>query len=221
MGAFKAEIAAMTPEESVTEWLDQLKVGHIGQANQLWQRYQEQLVRLARRKLGGSPRRVADEEDVVLSAFDGFLRGVADGRFTRLGDRHDLWQVLVMLTERRAIAVRRREQTLKRGRGEVRGESVFAAPDAPDSQRPGLDQAAGREPTPAFAAEMTERLRELLNQLTDNTQRRIALGKLAGYTNQELAKQLGLSLRAVERKLSIIRDQWRGESGRVRPAGRG
>lgn len=201
----------MVPEESVTAWLDQLKAGQSSQAGQLWQRYKEQLVRLARRKLGGSPRRVADEEDVVLSAFDGFLQGVADGRFTQLDDRDDLWQVLVMLTERRAIAARRRERTLKRGGGQVRGESVFVDAGLPDSHRPGLDQVAAREATADFAAEMTERLRELLSQLTDETQRQIALGKLAGYTNQELAQQLGMSLRAVERKLSIIRDRWRGE----------
>jgi hypothetical protein len=132
----------MLPAESVTAWLDQLKAGQTRQAEQLWQRYKEQLVRLACRKLGRSPRRVADEEDVVLSAFDGFLRGVADDRFTKLHDRDDLWLVLVMLTERQAIAARRREQTLKRGRGKVRGESVFAAPGEPASHRLGLDQAA-------------------------------------------------------------------------------
>lgn len=200
----------MQPEESVTAWLDQLKAGQISQAGLLWRRYQAQLVRLARRKLGDSPRRVADEEDVVLLAFDGFLQGVADGRFTHLDDRDDLWQVLVMLTERQAIAARRRERTLKRGQDMVRGESVFEAVESTDSHRPGLDQMAACAPTPAFTAEMTERLGELLNQLADTSQRQIALGKLAGYTNKELADQLGISLRAVERKLSIIRDQWRG-----------
>jgi RNA polymerase sigma factor (sigma-70 family) len=205
------EVVTMLPEESVTVWLQQLKGGRISQAELLWQRYKEQLVRLAHRKLGASPRRVSDEEDVVLSAFDGFLRGVADGRFTQLDDRDDLWQVLVMLTERRAIAARRRQRTLKRGGGQVRGESVFAAAGSPDSHRPGLDQVAVREATPEFAAEMTEGLREMLGQLSDDAQRRIALGKLAGYSNQELAQQLGISLRAVERKLGIIRDLWRGE----------
>lgn len=201
----------MIPEESVTAWLVQLKAGQLSQADQLWQRYKEQLVRLARQKLGQVPRRVADEEDVVLSAFDAFLRGAGEGRFTRLDDRDDLWQVLVMLTERRAIMARRREQSLKRGQGQVRGESVFAAAGSSASHHPGIDQVAASEATPALAVEMTERLRDLLSTLTDDIQRRIALGKLEGYTNQELAQQLGISLRAVERKLSIIRDLWRDE----------
>ena len=61
--------------------------------------------------------------------------------------------------------------------------------------------------------EVTEQLRYLLDQLADEAQRQIALGKLEGKTNKELARDLGISLRAVERKLAIIRDKWRGEQG--------
>jgi hypothetical protein len=64
----------MPHEETVTGWLEALKAGRSSAATQLWQRYVEQLVRLARRKLGRTPRRAADEEDVVLSAFS--LRAV-------------------------------------------------------------------------------------------------------------------------------------------------
>ena len=60
---------------------------------------------------------------------------------------------------------------------------------------------------------MTEQLRFLLDQLTDEQQREIASGKLQGKTNKELAHDLGISLRAVERKLSMIRDKWRGAWG--------
>src|SRR5687768_16542494 len=138
-------------EDSVTMWLGGLKAGCSDAAAKIWHRYVEQLVRHARRKLGRSPRRAVDEEDVVLSAFDGFLQGVDDGRFLKLDDRDDLWQVLVMLTERRAIALRRRELALKRGGGQVRGESAFGQHDSNGSQKPGLDQAACPEATPAFA----------------------------------------------------------------------
>lgn len=203
----------MVEEESVTTWLNRLKSGRSEAGQQIWQRYVEDLVRLARRKLGRAPRRAADEEDVVLSAFDGFLKGVADRRFGKLDDREDLWQILIMLTERRAIALKRREKALKRGGGEVRGESVFQAHGSNGSHKRGLDQAPGREATPAFAAEMTGQLRHLLDQLSDDVQRQIAQGKLQGKTNQELTDELGISLRAVERKLAMIRDKWRGEFG--------
>ena len=61
--------------QSVTLWLGQLQAGESAAAQQLWQRYLDRLLRLASRKLGDLPRRVADEEDVVLSAFHDFLRG--------------------------------------------------------------------------------------------------------------------------------------------------
>lgn len=201
----------MSEHRSVTEWIEGLKSGDSAAAGEIWQRYIDRLVRLARAKLGTSPRRVADEEDVALSAFNDFLQGVDDGRFPRLDDRDDLWQILVMLTERKAIGQRRREQAQKRGGGQVRGESVFAAGDADNSQRPGLAQWADSEPTPAFAVQLTEEMRRALEGLADDTQREIALGKLAGYTNKELAERLGISLRAVERKLSIIRRKWDAE----------
>lgn len=202
----------MSEEESITRWLAHLKAGRSDAGREIWQRYVAQLVRLARRKLGRTPRRAADEEDVVLSAFAGFLKGVEEGRFLRLADRDDLWQVLVMLTERRAIALRRRELAIKRGGGEVRGESALAVHEGNGSHR-GLDQKPDREASPEFATEMTEQLRFLLDQLGDQTQRRIALGKLEGKTNKELSDELDISLRAVERKLSMIRDKWRGEWG--------
>jgi RNA polymerase sigma factor (sigma-70 family) len=200
-------------EESVTQWIEQLKAGHSSAAGPLWQRYVERLVRLASNKLGELPRRAADEEDVVLSAFRAFFAGVRDGRFQQLDDRDDLWQVLVMLTERKAIALRRHERAAKRGDARVRGESAFVKPD--QSAAAGLDQIADREPTPEFAAEVAENLRELLDRLQDDSQRQVALAKLEGYTNQELAQQLGISLRAVERKLQYIRRTWEQKGSEV------
>ena len=64
------------------------------------------------------------------------------------------------------------------------------------------------EPTPQFAAEVQETLARLLDCLADDQLRRIALAKMHGYENREIASQLDLSLRAVERKLSLIRRKW-------------
>src|SRR5262245_56875046 len=90
-------------EASVTIWLDKLRVGDSLAAQKLWQGYFHRLVGLARAKLRSLPRRSADEEDVALSAFDSFCRGVEVGRFPKLDDRDDLWQVLFMITERKAM----------------------------------------------------------------------------------------------------------------------
>ncbi|QDU25094.1 ECF sigma factor [Anatilimnocola aggregata] len=191
---------------SVTMWLQDLQAGEAVAAGRIWQRYYERLVRLAAHKLRTAPRRVADEEDVVLNAFDSFCRGVNGGRFPRLDDRDDLWQVLVMLTARKAINQAKHDQRQKRGGGLTRGESVFSGTS--DEPVAGIDQVVGGEPTPEFAQQVGEEFDQLLASLNDETLRRIALAKLEGYTNDEIAAQLGVRTRTIERKLSLIRDLW-------------
>src|SRR5438067_355347 len=94
--------APMTSPGSVTVWLVQLKAGDTAAAQHLWQGYFRRLVGLARQRLRGGHRIVADEEDVALSAFDSFCQGVEQQRFPQLADRDDLWQLLVLLTARKA-----------------------------------------------------------------------------------------------------------------------
>ena len=201
----------MPSSGSVTEWLEQLRKGDSLAAQKLWQRYVEQLVRLARKDLGQTPRRAADEEDVALAAFAGFCKGVEAGRFSRLYDRDDLWQVLLMLTERKAIDQIRREHAQIRGAGNVRGESALEAGDSSGSSPPGLGRIADTEPTPEFAALVAEQFERLIGMLRDPELERIALDKMAGYTNQEISQRLGTSLRNVERRLQLIRRTWSQE----------
>ena len=85
-------------DPSVSIWMQQMKAGDSGRAVQkLWERY-FQRSSVWRVKLGKMPRRVADEEDVALSAFDSFCQGVAGGRFPQLDDRDNLWRILVTIT---------------------------------------------------------------------------------------------------------------------------
>jgi DNA-directed RNA polymerase specialized sigma24 family protein len=197
----------MSSPNSVTFWIDQLKAGERAAARQLWEGYFHRLVRLARARLQGTPRRAADEEDVALSAFDSFCRGAELGRFPQLDDREDLWRLLVTLTERKAIGLMRREHRQKRGGGAVLGESFWAAPDGAD-RLPGIDQVAGREPTPEFAALVAEECGRLLEALGGDELRSIAVWKMEGDTVEEIAARLGRAPRTVERKLQLIRSQW-------------
>src|SRR5215510_3530662 len=93
----------MPSSGDTTHWLRLLQAGDREAIQKLWEGYYRRLVGLARKKLGELPRRAADEEDVVLSAFDSFCRGAEAGRFPRLEDRDDLWQVLVTITTRKAF----------------------------------------------------------------------------------------------------------------------
>src|SRR5262245_36787462 len=69
-GGHLGSVPPMTTRGSITQWLGLLQAGEPAAAEKLWQCYFDRLVRLASRKLRASRRRAADEEDVVLSAFD-------------------------------------------------------------------------------------------------------------------------------------------------------
>jgi DNA-directed RNA polymerase specialized sigma24 family protein len=189
----------MPPTSSVTDWIAGLKAGDEDAAQKLWENYFRRLVGLARRKLRGAPRRVADEEDVALSAFASFCRGARQGRFPRLCDRNNLWPLLLKITARKAVDWIEHERCQKRGGGAVRGESALAGSP---------DEVIGPGPTPAFAAEAAEECRRLLGLLTDPELRSVAVWKLEGYTNAEIAARLGCVTGTVERKLRVIRTVW-------------
>ena len=55
--------------DSVTEWLGRLNQGEADAAQQLWERYAQELVDHARMRLIDLPRRSADEEDIAQSVF--------------------------------------------------------------------------------------------------------------------------------------------------------
>jgi DNA-directed RNA polymerase specialized sigma24 family protein len=201
----------MSSPQSVTCWIERLKVGDHEAAQELWQRYFEQLVGLARQRLQGVPRRAADEEDVALSAFDSFCRAAGRGRFPRLFDRDDLWQLLVLLTARKASDLKAHERRKKRGGGRVQGESAFPGPGGACDAGGGVEEQVGQEPSPEFAAEVAEECQRLLGCLGEDELRCIALWKMEGYTEEEIAEKLGCAPRTIRRRLRLIRTIWEQE----------
>ena len=196
-------------EGSVTAWIASLKAGDADAAQALWRRYFAELVRLARDKLRGAPKAVADEEDAALNAFDSFVRGAAGGRYPLLHDRDELWRLLVVITERKALNQAHRERRQKRGSGRVIG---MDDPEGIDAQRGGLACIAGGMPTPEFAALVADECRHLLGRLRDDSLRQVAWLRMEGYTNEEIADRLKCSVRSVARRLELIRRTWQAEN---------
>jgi RNA polymerase sigma factor (sigma-70 family) len=182
--------SVFSADASVTEWIAGLKAGKAEAADRLWHRYFERLVRLARKKLGAAPRAMADEEDVAAIVFRNLWQGAESGNFPKLLNRENLWPLLVVLTSRRVHDLFRYQ--------ERRGGNA-AAED--------LDHLIAEEPSPEFAAIMTENVSRLISML-DPQQKQVAQGKLEGLENAEIAKKLGCSQRTVERKLHVIRRTW-------------
>jgi DNA-directed RNA polymerase specialized sigma24 family protein len=205
---------ASTPG-SVTNWIGQLKAGDDAAAQEIWQRYWTRLVSLARGKLRPSRRREADEEDVALSAFDSFCRGAGAGRFPLLKDRNNLWSLLIVITARKAADQIERECRKKRGGALVRGESALIGKNQGGDSVHGLERIAGKEPTPQFAAQVAEECERLLDKLDCTVLRSIAIWKMEGCTNAEIAAKQGCVETTIERKLRLIRSLWREDVARL------
>ena len=149
-------------------------------------------------------RRSADEEDAALSAFDTFCRRAEQGRFPDLKDRNGLWALLVVLTGRKAANLVRHGCREKRGGRRVQVNSAPGASNG-DTSTVGLEALEGHEPTPEEAALLAEEVENLLDRLADPALCQVAVMKLEGFTNAEVATRQSCSVPTVERRLAIIR----------------
>lgn len=200
----------MASEHSVTRWMQALQAGDTSAAQHLWEHYFSAMVGLAERRLSRQARRAFDEEDVALSAFNSFCEGARDGSFPHLSAREDLWRLLVVITARKAKTYQRHANRRKRGGGQVVGESDLAR--AGDDEAAGFEAIIGSAPTPALLVQIAEQFTRLLDRLPSDELRRVAVLKMEGHTVEEIAAQLRLSHRAVERRLQEIRSLWGQDS---------
>ena len=197
----------MAENPSISHWIDEVKTGNSVAAQQIWERYYERLVAMARQRMRGANRHLGDEEDVAISVFESFYRAAEKGRFPDLAGRDDLWRLLLRMAARKIVDQRRHSQTARRGGDHVvepivrqgrHGEEVIL-------------QVIGDEPSPDMVLMMTESCEELLNHLEDETLRDIAVAKMEGFSNAEIAEKFDCSERTIERRLHLIREKCQQE----------
>src|SRR5207245_808726 len=124
-----------------------------------------------------APRQAADEEDVALSAFAAFCRGIQEGLFPRLSNRDDLWRLLVAITLRKVIDLMRYEEHRTQGAGVVNGGAAATDVNAASTDEPAIERLLSREPTPEIAAQVADEFERLLDCLEDDSLRSVALRK--------------------------------------------
>ncbi|WP_425400381.1 ECF-type sigma factor [Aeoliella sp.] len=200
----------MPNAQSVTQWIACLKNGDELAVQRLWERYAVRLVELARQRMKDAPKRIADEEDVAASVFHSLCRGAAAGRFENVKNRDDLWWLLLAITRQKSVDHVRRETAQKRGGGRIQPESAVKA-KSDDSRGFALDRLVGEEPTPEFVVMLAEEHERLLGVLRDDQLRQIAVCRIEGFTVPEIAEDLQVSTRSIERKLQLIRGAWSKE----------
>jgi len=193
----------MSKPGEVSHWIDQVKHGDSAAANRIWQHYFDRLVRSVRRGLKGQNRVVSDEEDIVLSVFDSFYAAVEKGRFPDLAARDDLWRLLLRMSARKVIDKRRRDRRQRRG-GDVEIRS-FGGDDET------VIEAIGDEPSPEMVLMMQESVEAFFSHLGVGQLQDLAVAKLEGNSNAELARRFGCSERTIERRLHLIREKCRQE----------
>lgn len=181
---------------SITILYQQWRQGQSTALTDLIARFRPRLLALAHSTLAGRVPRFADADDALQSAMISFWEGVEGGGFKDDLDRDDLWNVLGLITVRKALKLQSMERTQKRGGGRVvSGVS--------------LENSA----SPAPGADLDLLCSEML-EILDVELRTFALLRLTGYKNCEIAAELGCTERKVERKLHLIRAVWGQEIGR-------
>lgn len=195
----------MASEHSITELLPALMDGDSDAVQLVWERFFGNLCRVAYNRLALGRMRGANEEDVAASAFASVCRRIKRGDYPDISSRDDLWRLLVTVTERKALTMLRDEARQKRGGGKVSGESVFCGLDS--SQAPGIQAIASADPSPQLVIEITETIGRMFAAL-DELACHVAMLKLEGHLNDEIASKLGRSRATIERKLKLIRSTW-------------
>lgn len=196
----------MSSKNSVSQWIASLKAKDSEAAQRLWDRYAGRLVELARQRLGKAPKGVADEEDIAQSVFHSVWRGATAGRFSEVKNRDELWWLLLAITKQKVVDHIRRESAKKRGEGRVTSEGAMASESRETAFT--LDWLVGDDPTPDFLVVLEEQNDRLLGLLRNDDLRIVAVSRIEGYTVLEIAADLAISTRTVERKLQLIRKAW-------------
>ena len=197
----------MDDDTSITRWVRGVEQGDTDAVERLWEYCFPPLVRFARDKLRRVPQRVASGEDLALSTMDSFFRAAEQGKFHQLADRSDLLRLLLRMTSRKAVDLIRQETSQRRGGGHVRGNSALDHLD----RRFGPGVQGLPDPTPELAAVFTDEIRRLLDLLGNPDLQAIAVARMEGSHNDEIARDLNCSVRTIERGLEVIRTLWEEE----------
>jgi RNA polymerase sigma-70 factor (ECF subfamily) len=189
----------MAANSSFIDLMARLRAGDEAAAREIFHRFVNKLIRLARGQFNAALRRKVDPEDVVQSAYKSFFLRYGAGKL-EVQDWGNLWGLLTVITLRKCLD---RVEYHRAERRDVQREAS-AQPGAAGAEP--WWEAVAREPTPAEAAVLAEAVEQLLRGL-DEDERPILEMSLQGYTTQEISDQLGRPERSVRRLRESVRKQ--------------
>lgn len=167
-------------------------------ATEIFGRFTNRLVALARTRLSDRLKTKVDPEDVVQSVYRSFFNRQAADQF-QFENWEGLWGLLAILTLRKCYA---RVDYHLADKRDLRREVPSVSPD--QSSVRSLN-AESTEPTPAEAAALADLLEQTMSRL-DTQQRDILSMTLQGYEVREISQHVKLSERTVHRVRKEIRE---------------
>ncbi len=199
----------MKSDRSFDDLMTRLRAGDDAAAAEVFNRFAQRLLTLARHRLDPLLRPKVDAEDVLQSVYRSFFRRQAEGQYDDLESWDGLWGLLTVITLRKCGHRRRQFRSACRDVGRE-----VALP--PPGEGPGFEfEVIGRDPTPSEVARLAETLEQVMRDLTERERAMLVLS-LQGYTTCEISEQVARTERTVQRVLQRVRrrlEQMNGEYG--------
>jgi RNA polymerase sigma-70 factor, ECF subfamily len=189
----------MDADRSFEDLMARLRAGDNAAAAEVFNRFTNRLIGLARSRLDHLIRQKIDPEDILQSVYRSFFRRHAQGRFD-VASWDNLWGMLTVITVRKCNYRRKYFRAACR---DVEREVVL--PPAADPLAPEFE-ALARDPTPSEAARLAETVELVMRELTDREQNMLALS-LQGYDVAEISTRVARTERTVQRVLKRVRER--------------
>jgi RNA polymerase sigma-70 factor (ECF subfamily) len=171
------------------------QAGNEDAARQIFDRYVERLLALARKRISQRLASRVDPEDVVQSVFRTFFGRVKAGQFT-IEDPDDVCKLLARITVNKTLRqiafhkAAKRNASLETGHGDEAHDRLLEVLD--------------REPTPDDTNTFLDQLEHFLSQLRPQDKQILEM-RMQGYNNVEIAEKLGISDRKIRRLMERVR----------------
>lgn len=189
-------VGADSDPSSVSRWIDLTRNGDSSAIQKIWEKYYRALAEYAKSKLPDFVRQMQDEEDIAHASLKSMLIGFREGNYPEIRNRHDLWKILTLIAAREAKKHIRYENQDVRDRKRIQDADCL------------VDQNGNESLDPALLAEFADVCRIVFEALPNDLTRQVASLRLEGYRLNEIAVNLKISRRSVERKLNLIRLTW-------------
>jgi RNA polymerase sigma-70 factor (ECF subfamily) len=194
---FMPESVETMEDESSAMLVTRWRNGDQKAASELFRRYTNRLISLARSRLSSKVGRRVDPEDVVQSVYRTFFADSRDGRYDiRRGG--DLWHLLVTITLHKLNDQVKYNTRAKRA---IDREQQFGSEDSLFHIFP---QGMTREPTPVEAITLIDQMEQLMRQL-DPRERRMFELRLQAHSLEDIAQACECSQRTVIRVLERVK----------------